>query len=441
MAMRACQLRVPVAHKQQAVMAPLPGCSLPVAGSGALAGGFLAMMEAGESDALKFSGPLGTAAPPPGAVPAKPPAAAGAPTAAASAAVGQALPGQATGASTAATAAAEAARQQALARQRQLAEANAEQQRRREAAAAAAAALPAAGPPRLAAAAQQARSAADVATVQGGFRRLQKVLAASEQRLLGLSPPQGVSTPPLPAEVQRLVARERAAMEEAAAATQPGVGSGKGVVAAVLTEPCGEAHVAAAAERQQAGKAGAEGAGLPAAKRQRSASPEAAGAVQLRQRSQLELRLAAECDEVAAALGGALSLQVAPDAMEPRCVMVTCLPRAAQAGAADADAGGVGANGRPVPPSHQWQVLLLRVPPGYPEEAPTAVFPRMGHGGASEAAAAATARHQQLLDACRERFAASLARGPSPPALAKAATAWLDATQAVAAQAAGDKAA
>ncbi|KAL4436855.1 hypothetical protein ABPG75_003994 [Micractinium tetrahymenae] len=416
------------------------GTAVTAGSAAASPGGFLAMMESGDSDALKLSGALSGSCPSAGAAPAKLPAAPGMPAAAAPTAAGHVPPGQPSAASAAASAAAEAARQQALARQRQLAEANAEQQRRREAAAAAAAALPAAGPSRLVAAAQQARGAADVAAVQGGFRRLQKVLTASEQRLLGLSPPQGVSTPPLPDEVRRLVARERAAMEEAAAAAaaKPG-GGGMGSAQAVLTAPAAEG--VAAEEPQQAPRVDGEAASQPAAKRQRSMSPEAAGlagAAQPRQRSAVELRVAAECQQATVVLGDDLLLQVAPDGTDPSCAMVTCLPRSAQAGG-DAAVPGRAAGGQAVPAKHQWQVLLLRVPPGYPAEAPTAVFPRMGHGGASEATAAAAARHQQLLDACRERFAASLTGGPSPPALAQVVKAWLAATQAVAAQAGGEE--
>ena len=321
---------------------------------------------------------------------------------------------------------AEAARQQALARQRQLAEAQAEQQRRREAAAA----LPADGQQRLLAVAQQPRAPADVAAVQAGFQRLHKVLAATEQRLVG---PQALaaSTPPLPPEVQRLVARDRAALEEAAAAA--GGGSG----AAVLTVAAGDGRVP---DGPTGGSDAAEG---PAAKRQRSASPEVvppAGGQQPRQQSELERQLAAECDEVATAVDGALQLHVARDSSNPGCAMVTCLPRAPHAAVTPGSTGGAGGRGvAGVAAKQEWQLLLLRVPEEYPAHPPTAVFPRTGHGGASEALVAAAERHQQLLDATRSRFGAALAAaaGECPPRLLRIGRAWLEATQHVAAAAGG----
>lgn len=213
-----------------------------------------------------------------------------------------------------------------------------------------------------------------------------------------------------------------------------------------------EGHVPEVGQQQQQGDG--SGAGPPPAKRQRSASPEfGAGAgqqaqqAQQRQKSELELRVAAECEEAAAASGGALLLHVAPDSTDPRCALVTCLPKAARApAAAPAAAGAAAAGAAAVSGStsgplakQQWQLLLLRVPPGYPHEAPTAVYCRNGQGGASEAQAAAAARSQQLWEACRERFAAALAAagGAEPLKLQRIVQAWMGAVQQVEALAGG----
>ncbi|EFN55697.1 hypothetical protein CHLNCDRAFT_133978 [Chlorella variabilis] len=391
---------------------PPPAASAPSPGGAFSPGGFLAMMESADSEGLRLHIPSAT---PPGSA------------AASAGATPAATPTQQ--AAQQPSAAAEAARQQALLRQRQL-----QEQRRREAAAAAAAAapLPADAQQRLLAVSAQPRGQQDAAAIQAGFRRLQKVLQAADQRQLGTAA-QPVSTPPLPAEARRLVARDKAALEAAVAAAG-GAGSG---AAGLVTAAAGHGFV----EQQAAPGAGSEGGayGEPAAKRQRSGSPEAgaaAGAAQPgqqprgqgpRAKSELERRLAVECEEAAAALGGALWLLVAPDSSDPGAALVTCVPKAAR-GEGNGNGGGGGGG---VADQQRWQVLMLRVAPGYPGEPPTAVFPRLGHGGAS-AAKAAAAEQQQLLDACRERFAAGVAAEAQPPRLQQVARAWLEATQHVA---------
>ena len=113
-------------------------------------------------------------------------------------------------------------------------------------------------------------------------------------------------------------------------------------------------------------------------------------------------------------------------------MLVTCLPAAAKEQQAAPSGGGGERGAKPT-----WQLLQLRVGPGYPAEAPTAVFPRTGRGpGASAAAAATAACEQQLLDACRDEFAARMAAAPPPARVLDLAQAWLGATQHVAALAA-----
>ena len=78
----------------------------------------------------------------------------------------------------------------------------------------------------------------------------------------------------------------------------------------------------------------------------------------------------------------------------------------------------------------QWQALLLRVPAAYPQESPTAVFPRSGSSSSGgEAGAAKAALQQQLADACRARFAERMAAAPQPCRLQQIAEAWLEATK------------
>ena len=311
--------------------------------------------------------------------------------------------------------AAEAARQQALLRQRQLQAAAAEQQRRREAAAAAA--LPADAQQRLLAVMGQARGQEEAAAVQNGFQRLQKVLQAAEQRQLATQA-QPISTPPLPAEALRLIAQDTAALEEAAA----GALASARVSSAVLTAATGHGYVLG--EQQQCAAlpaAAAPAAEQPDTKRQRSSSPEeGAGQAAQRQKSALERRLAAECQTLAAACMGDLLLHVGPDGTDANtAALVTCLPRAAQAAAS------TGANTK-----QQWQALLLRVPAAYPQESPTAVFPRSGSSSSGgEAGAAKAALQQQLADACRARFAERMAAAPQPCRLQQIAEAWLEATK------------
>jgi hypothetical protein len=319
-------------------------------------------------------------------------------------------------------AAAKAARQQALLRQRQLQAAAAEQQRRREAAAAAA--LPADAQQRLLAVMGQARGHEEAAAVQNGFQRLQKVLQAAEQRQLATQA-QPVSTPPLPAEAQRLIAQDTAALEEAAAGA---LGSARGSTA-VLTAATAHGYVPGEKKQRAASPAAAAleatAAEQPGAKRQRSSSPEKGAGQAQRQKSALELRLAAECQALAAACMGDLLLHVGPEGTDANtAALVTCLPRAAQSAASS------GANTK-----QQWQTLLLRVPAGYPEESPTAIFPRPGSSSSGgEAGAAKAALQQQLAEACRARFAERMAAAPQPCRLQQIAEAWLEALQHVSAR-------
>lgn len=409
--------------------------------------GYLAMM-----DSDKLDGSVGSAAMPsggPGSLPipgSQPGAAKPAP------ARPPAAPGSA------ASVAAEAARQQALARQRQAA--GAEQQRR-----AAAAAAPA-GPPlpadpmqRLLAVAQQPCSQGEAAAVRSGFQRLQRVLQAEEQRQLAAQV-SDVPTPPLPPEAQRLVARERAALEAAAAAAgaaacSPGARGvvsapcGQGFVA-VKEEPAAAAVGAVAIKQEPEVAVGVKLEDEPVAKRARSASPDpflAAGAPAAvaaeagggvvgqqaqqaqRQRSELERRVASECEEAAAALGGAMAMRTAPDSQESGCVAVACLPAAAQQQARES---GV---------KHSWQLLTLRVPPGYPEQPPTAVFPRASCSTAIATQATAAAMQAQLAAAAAEAFVARLAALPQPQRLLPLAQAWLEATSEVSARLAARQAA
>lgn len=403
--------------------------------------GYLAMM-----DSDKLDGSVGSAAMPsggPGSLPipgSQPGAAKPAP------ARPPAAPGSA------ASVAAEAARQRQAA--------GAEQQRR-----AAAAAAPA-GPPlpadpmqRLLAVAQQPCSQGEAAAVRSGFQRLRRVLQAEEQRQLAAQV-SDVPTPPLPPEAQRLVARERAALEAAAAAA--GATACSPVARGVVSAPCDQGFVAvkeepaaaavgAVAIKQEPGVAvGVKMEDEPAAKRARSASPDpflAAGAPAAvaaeagggvggqqaqqaqRQRSELERRVASECEEAAAALGGAMAMRTAPDSQESGCVAVACLPAAAQQQARES---GV---------KHSWQLLTLRVPPGYPEQPPTAVFPRASCSTASATQATAAAMQAQLAAAVAEAFVARLAALPPPQRLLPLAQAWLEATREVSARLAARQAA
>lgn len=334
----------------------------------------------------------------------------------------------------AASVAAEAARQQALLRHRQAAAAaGAEQQRRAAAAVPAGPPLPADPTQRLLAVAQQPSNQGETAAVRSGFQRLQRALQMEEQRQLAAQVAD-VPTPPLPPEAQRLVARERAAMEAAA-----GTGACSPGARAVVSAPSGQGHVAG----QEPAAAAGEAEGQPPAKRARSASPdplagaEAAGgsgqqAQQAqRPRSDFERRVVSECEEAAVALGGVLAMRATPDSLEAGCVTVACMPAVAQQQGHDSG----------IKPS--WQLLMLRVPPGYPEQPPTAVFRHAGSGGAGAGTvqSSTAALQLQLSDAAAEAFVARVAALPPPHRLLPLAQAWLEATREVAARLAARQAA
>lgn len=111
---------------------------------------------------------------------------------------------------------------------------------------------------------------------------------------------------------------------------------------------------------------------------------------------------------------------------------VACMPTAAQQQARDSG----------IKPG--WQLLTLRVGAGYPEQPPTAVFPRTSRGAGAAAhsqAAAALQLQMQLADAAAEAFAARVAALPLPHRLLPLAQAWLEATQEVAGRLAARQAA